>query len=246
MESDRESGPRLCMKWTSRAGLKRGLVAYAATKLEALFDPVPDAAWRTSVVAFFTEMDELDRDCREALRRYNRSKVAARAIFAKLDMPIKFTVDGFERLPPSGRMLLSALIDGRKQIGHALEDATRTRTEVDWIPPTLHTRGFVAHVFETCALVDTMPVPEMRWGTRRPRERYKLADLELAYVHAFAFPEDTLEGVDKADPLDRTAAGYLEDERRRIKKAREHFCEEKASVPRSGRSPRRLVLPRFT
>lgn len=161
-------------------------------------------------------------------------------------MPIELTFDGFERLPPSGRILLFALINGEKRIGRVLEDAKRTRTEVEWIPPTFNTRGFVAHVFETCALVDTTPVSEMRWGTPRRRERYKLADLELAYVHAFAFPEDTLEGVDKADPLDRTAAGYFEDERRRMKKAREHFCEEKASAPRSGRSPRRLVLPRFT
>lgn len=245
MESDHESGPRLCRKWTSRAGLKQGLVAHAAKKLEVLFDPAPDAAWRSSVVKLFSELDELDRDCREALRLYNRSKVPARAIFEKLGMPIEFTFEGFERLPPSGRILLFALIDGKKQIGRVLEDATRTRTEVEWIPPTLNTRGFVAHVFETCALVDTKPVPEMRWGTPRPRDRYKLADLELAHIHAFAFPEDTLAGVDKGDPLDRTAAGYFEDERRRMKKARQHFCEDKESASRSGRSPRRLVLPRF-
>ena len=233
------------MRWKSRDELQTELVRYAAKKLTLFFDPAPDEDWRANVLAYFTELDEFDREVREALRLYDRSKARARKVFEKRGIPISFEFESFERMPPTARVLLLALVDGVKKIGPCLLEMKRTRTSVAWLMPAFTTRGFVVSAFESCAIVRPQaPVREISWGPDPAAERGQLTDIQLALIHTFVFRQQTMEVIPPRN-LDRTLGQYVEDERRRVKKVREHFAEQIKSTVRAEQNGARFVLPNF-
>jgi hypothetical protein len=232
------------MRWASRTALQAALVAHAAGKLATLFAPAPDEAWRTAVLGYFNEVDRFDRECRAALRVYDRTKVPARAAFEKRAIPIRFDIDNFGRLPPIARVLLLALVDDKEKIGPVLAESKRTRTATEWLPPALTSRGFVISLFQLCTVVDRAHAGPMVWGPAVRRERHQLADIQLAWVHAYLFQEETMASIPPRD-LDRPIGQYIESERRRIKKAREHYAEEIRSATVRSQNGVKFVLPQF-
>lgn len=233
------------MRWKSKSELQAELARYARVKLAAVFEPAPDEAWARAVERYFDELNRFDREAREALRLFDRSKAGARRIFEERGIPISFEFETFEHLPPTARVLLLALLDEKKKIGPVLQETKRTRTSTGWLPPAFTTRGFVIAAFETCAvLTESEDVAEFSWGPPQQRERLQLTDTQLAWIHTFVFGQETV-GALAPDDLDRAPAQYIDDERRRLKKAREHYAEEVAPTTRPAQNGARFVLPAY-
>jgi hypothetical protein len=231
------------MLWKDLDSLSQAISGHAMRQLDALLEPPPDEGWRQSTHAYFKDLGLVDKEAREALRVYDRSKVKARALFERREIPIEFDLRTFERLPPAARMLLLALVDREPRLGALVERSQRQGRvghSVEWLQPRFTSHGFVVSAFEELAVVPPK-APEMRWG-HKDVERRRLSNLQLAWVHAYLFPADTKNGIPRQDPYRGTVESYLEEERRRIKNAREHYAED----PRSPRVAARGKLRRPT
>lgn len=212
----------------TKDSLQGAVTELARKRLAALFTPAPDESWKATTVAWFVRMRDIDRKSRAALRVFSRTAAPARAVFAELGIPIRLDADTFVSLPPLGRVLLLQLLPrphGTRRQDGILDSSKRTKTAVSWLPPALTSRGFVIMTFEHCSLGAEAHPLALRWGHAPPEPRVRLTDLQLAWLHTYLFPTESLAWVIPSRLKNATPGTCVDRERRNIAKARVHFGE---------------------